>query len=124
MTLNQTALANIATLAASGTSNTGANALNYTTAFLVHLQVFVTFGTVAATNGLRVRLFRAVDTATSSVFDTVSLIDFTLAGTTSTSVIAPLTVGGGLYKIQVDNLDTTNAVTNVKVLAALISAIS
>lgn len=124
MTLNTTPLANQASIAASASVDTGANAINYSAVFEAQLQVYVTFGTVAATSGLRVRVYRAVDTATGSVFDTEPFMDFTISSTTSTSKIAPFTLPTGLYKIQVTNLDATNAITNVKILAATISEIA
>src|SRR5262245_9043734 len=124
MTLNQTVLSNQASIAASGSANTGANAVNFSTVFEVQLQVSVTFGTVAATSGLRVLVYRAVDAATSSTFDTESFIDFTIASTASTTKLAPMTLGTGLYKITVTNMDATNAVTNVKILAATVSGVA
>lgn len=124
MTLNQTPLANQASIAAATSVDTGANAINYSTVFEAQLQVYVTFGTVAATSGLRVRVYRAVDAATASTFDTEPLIDMTIPSTTSTSKIAPFTLPTGLYQLQVTNLDATNAVTDVKIMAATVSGIA
>jgi len=124
MTLNQTVLSNQASIAASGTANTGANAINFSAVFEAQLQVSVTFGTVAATSGLRVLVYRAVDATTSSTFDTEQFLDFTIASTASTTKLAPLTLGTGLYKILVQNVDATNAVTNVKILAATVSSVA
>lgn len=123
-TLNLTPLSNQSSIAASGNADSGANAVNYSTAYRVHCQVSVTFGTVAATNGLRVRVFRAVDATTSSTFDTIGILDFTITGTASTTTRMPFTLDGGLYQFRVDNLDATNAVTNVKIQASTVSSIA
>jgi hypothetical protein len=124
MTLNLTVLANQASIAASGSVNTGANAVDFRTVFEAQCQVWVTFGTVAATNGLRVQIYRAVDAPTSSTFDSEAFVDFTIPGTTSTSKKAPVTLGTGLYRFVLTNTDATNAITNVKILAATVSGIA
>ncbi|MGH8582458.1 MAG: hypothetical protein ACREWG_06630 [Gammaproteobacteria bacterium] len=122
--LNNTAISNQASIAASGTANSGANAVDLTTSFEGEFQVYVTFGTVAATSGLRVDVFRAVDALTSSTFDTIAAFTFTVPSTTSTSKIVSFVLQTGAYRVFVTNLDATNAVTNVKVLYAKVTSVS
>jgi hypothetical protein len=124
MTLNATAIANQASIGAGATVTSGANALNFSTKLEAQLQAFVTFGTVAATSGLRVDVFRAVDAAASSTFDTIAFLSFVVPSTTSTTKMAPFTVPTGLYQVSVTNLDATNAITNVKVLYATVDGLS
>ena len=113
----------LARVAASGTADTGANAVDLSTSFEGQFQASVTFGTVAATNGLQIDAFRAVDAATGSTFDTIAAFTLIIPGTTSTSKVMSFVLQTGLWKLKVTNLDATNAVTNVKILYATLASI-
>lgn len=124
MTLNQTAISNQANLAASGNVTSGANAVDLSGVFEGQFQVFVTFGTVAATAGLRVDCFRAVDAAANSTFDTIAPVSLIVPASTTTSKVTSFSLPTGLWQLSLTNLDATNAVTNVKVLYATVDSIA
>ena len=125
MTLNATALANVASIALSATADTGTTPIDLRTKLEGQFQTYVTFGTVAAVSGLKVEAFRAVDVATSSAtFDTVAALTYFISSTTGTSKIGSFTLPTGLWKLLVTNTDGTNAVTNVKILYATVDGIA
>jgi hypothetical protein len=126
MTLNLTALANQASIALSGTADTGTTPIDLRTKLEGQFQVYVTFGTVAAVSGLKVEALRAVDVATSSAtFDAnVAALTYFISSTTSTSKVGSFTLPTGLWKILVTNTDATNAITNVKILYATVDGIA
>ncbi len=124
MTLNQTAIANQATLAASGNVNTGADALDLRAKFEGQFQVYVTFGSTSATSGLQVDVLRAVDAATGSTFDTVPVATMVIPSAPSTSKVKSFTLGPGLYQVSLTNLDGTNSVTNVKCIYSTVDGVA
>jgi hypothetical protein len=119
-TQNQTAIAS-ASLAASGTTTGNVNLL---TKFEGHFQVLATFGTVAATNGLQVDVFRDIADSTGTVLDSIALLSFVIPGTTSTTKRQSFVLGTGYYQIKLTNLDGTNAVNPISVLYETVDAVA
>lgn len=66
-------------------------------------------GTVAATNGLRVDVFPALDSTPN--YATVAMPSFTIGTTVSTTTSLGFFLGPGKYKVSLTNIDATNAVT-------------
>jgi hypothetical protein len=97
-----------ASLAASGTANYD---VDYSTAFEGQVNVKNTpGGTVAATRGVRVDIFRrygSTPTKASSPFLTYTQP----SATASTAESLDIFLGPGKYNITITNLDTANAVT-------------
>ncbi len=106
-TSNQT-LHTSASLAASGTANDN---LDIRTKFEARVQYSAAFGTVAATNGLQIDVFRYVDGGTNA--DTIAVMSFTIPGTTSTTKRQSFALPTGHYNVKITNLDATNAINPV-----------
>lgn len=116
MTFNAAANAlSSASLAAAGTVTFN---LDFSTKFEGHIQVKNTGGgTVAATNGLQIDVFPAVDTGPD--YDTVSAYTTVIATVTSTTNYATIKVPTGKYQVKLTNLDPTNAVTRAAQTATI-----
>jgi hypothetical protein len=66
-------------------------------------------GTVATTNGCRVRAFRRLGTGPRN--DTEPVVDFTILNAVSTTKDKSFALPTGKWRVQLNNLDTTNAIT-------------
>lgn len=87
------------------------------------IQVAVTFGTVAATSGLQIQVFRRI--GSTPVTDTIGIgVGFTIAGTTSSTQGGSFALPTGRYTIKLTNLDATNSVTSVSATMDTIDAIA
>jgi hypothetical protein len=94
------------TITASGTNT---QAIDASTKFEVQVQVEVTFGTVAATSGLQVDVYRRFGAGPTD--DTISVLTFTVPSTASTTKDQSFALPTGKYDIKLTNLDATNGVT-------------
>jgi len=84
--------------------------LDIRTKFEARIQVKNTGGgTVAATNGLQVDVFRYVDGGTRK--DTVPILTFVIPTTTSTEKEQSFALPTGHYNVKLTNLDASNAIT-------------
>jgi hypothetical protein len=95
------------TLAASGTANYD---VDYSTKYEAQIHIKNTPGTIAATKGVRVDIYRrygSTPTTGQTPFLTVTLP----SATASTVESADLFLPPGKYNIKITNLDGTNAVT-------------
>ncbi len=95
-----------ASLAASGTANDNYNG---SAVFETQVHVKCVAGTVAATNGIRVDVYRrygATPTTAESPF-----LTYTIPQTGSTTTTLDFFLPTGQYNIKYTNLDTSNAVT-------------
>ena len=95
-----------ATIAASGTR---AFDLDFSTKFEGHVQIAITFGTVAATSGLKVDFYRTV--AGGSTVDTNVFYSFTIPSVASTTVVFTFPLPWGKYHVIQTNTDSSNSVT-------------
>lgn len=106
VTSNQT-LHTSASLAGAGTASDN---LDIRTKFEARVQVKNTGGgTVAATNGLQVDVFRYVDGGTRK--DTIAMTTLIIPTTTSTEKEQSFALPTGHYSVKFTNLDVTNAIT-------------
>jgi hypothetical protein len=108
------------TIAASGTNST--TNLDASTAFEAQVQVSVTFGTVAATSGLQVDVFRRI--GSGPAVDTVAITSFVIASTASTTVKQSFALPTGRYNIKLTNLDATNSVTLVTLTDDVVTSVA
>jgi hypothetical protein len=123
MTFGCTALSVIGSMAASGCAITAV--IDLSTKIEGQFQVAVTFGTVAATSGLKIEALRAVDQVASSTFDCrIAANTFFIPSTTSTSKRGSFALPTGVWALLTTNTDATNAVTNVSILYATVDGIS
>jgi hypothetical protein len=106
VTSNQT-LRSSASLGAGATSS---HDLDIRTKFEARIQVKNTGGgTVAATNGLQVDVFRYVDGGTRK--DTIAMLTFAITTTVSTEKEQSVALPTGHYSVKFTNLDASNAIT-------------
>lgn len=120
MTLN--ALGNIrsnATILASGTTT---DTLDFSTKFEGQVQVQVTFGTVAATSGLTINIFRLFGSGPTA--DTIAVTSFTIPSTASTTKAQSFALPTGKYQIQLVNTDATNSVTGANITTSTVDSIA
>lgn len=110
---------NAATIAASGTNT---QAIDASTKFEVQVQVEVAFGTVAATSGLQVDVYRRFGAGPTD--DSISVLTFTIPSTASTTKDQSFALPTGKYDVKLTNLDATNSVTGVTVTTSTVDAIS
>jgi hypothetical protein len=123
MTFGLTALSVVASMPASGSAITAA--IDLSTKIEGQFQTWVTFGTVAATSGLKIEALRAVDQVASARFDSVVAANtFFIPSTTSTSKRGSFALPTGVWELLVTNTDATNAVTNVSIVYATVDGIS
>ncbi|HLW67826.1 MAG TPA: hypothetical protein VKS79_21085 [Gemmataceae bacterium] len=120
MTFN--ALGNIVSNASVAASGTRTDAVDGSTKFETQVQVDVTFGTVAATNGFQVQVFRRFGAGPTD--DTIAIVNFTIAGVGSTTVIQSFALPTGKYDIKVTNLDATNGVTGYYLTTSTVDSIA
>ena len=101
------------TLHASASLGAGANTsdnLDIRTKFEARIQVKNTGGgTVAATNGLQIDVFRYVDGGTRK--DTIAIMTFTIPTSVSTEKEQSFSLPTGHYNVKATNLDASNAIT-------------
>jgi hypothetical protein len=100
-----------ASLAASGTAT---YRRDIRTKFETRLQFEAVFGTVAATSGLLIEVFRHVVGGTTAP-DTIPVTSLTVPSTASTTKRASLALPTGDYDVKITNLDATNAITTVSI---------
>jgi hypothetical protein len=86
------------------------------------VQVGVTFGTVAATAGLQVQVFRRV--GSGPAVDTAAVTQFVIAAVASTTSLQSFALPTGRYQVKLTNLDATNSVTSVSATDDTIDAVS
>lgn len=75
------------------------------------IQLSVTFGTVAATSGIQVDVYRRIGSVPA--IDTESVTGLTIPSTTATTKRKSLVLPTGRYRVKLTNLDATNSVTLV-----------
>ncbi len=97
---------NASSVAASGTST---NAVDASNKFEVQIQIECAFGTVAATNGCQVSVYRRFGAGPTD--DTIAALTFVIPGTTSTTKDQSIALPTGKYDVVITNLDGTNAIT-------------
>jgi hypothetical protein len=107
------------TLAASGTST---NQLDFSAKFEGQVQVEVAFGTVAATSGVQITVFRRFGAGPTD--DTISILTFTIPSTASTTKDQSFALPTGKYDLTLTNLDATNSVTGVNVTTSTVDSIA
>ncbi|SRR5205814_7147714 len=96
-----------ASIAASGTSNAN---VDYSAVFEAQIHVISTpTGTVAATNGLQIQVFRRYG-ATPTTGET-AMLTYVIPSVASTAAGLDFFLPTGKYNIKLTNLDATNAVT-------------
>jgi hypothetical protein len=108
-----------ASIAASGT--TTAN-VDVSSKFEVQIQVQTTFGTVAATSGIQIDVFRRI--GTGPVVDTVPIQTMTITSTASTTKDLSLALPTGKYQVKLTNLDATNGVTATSITGDTVDGVS
>ena len=120
MTFNTAAnVLSSASLAASGTVTAN---LDFSAKFEGQVQVWNTpGGTVAATSGMQVDVFEAVDSTPN--YDTVACYSMVIPSVASTAARATIKLSTGKYQIKLTNLDATNAVTR-EVSSATVDSIA
>ena len=120
--MTQNATGNILASSALALSASTANLdIDATTKFELELQIGVTFGAVAATNGLQVNVYRLFGAGPTA--DTIQVTQFTIPGTASTTKNQSLALPTGRYRIVLTNLDATNGLTGVTVTSSTIDSI-
>ncbi len=106
----------LSTLAASATASYD---IDYSAAYGGWLHVIGTFGTVAATNGLQIDIFKyygSTPTLATNAYQT-----WTIPGTASTTKDIDIPLPNGKWSIKLTNLDGTNALTNVGITSDVIT---
>ena len=97
--------------------------LDLSAKFEGQVQIAVTFGTVAATAGLQIQVFRQI--GTGPVTDTVGIgVGFTIAATASTTQDASFSLPTGKYQVKLTNLDATNGLTGVSATMDTVDAVA
>jgi hypothetical protein len=96
--------------------------VDYSAKFEGEIQIAVIFGTVAATSGLQVDVFRRI--GSSPVVDTEAVTSFVIPSTASTTKDKSVALPTGKYTIKLTNLDGTNGLTGVSATDATVDAIS
>lgn len=107
-----------APLAASGTTNFN---VDFSAVFEGQIQVGATFGTIAATAGLRIDVYRRI--GTTPVNSTVAMLSITLAAVSGAKSL-DLALATGKYNVVLTNLDATNGLTAVYATDDTIPAVS
>lgn len=102
-----------ATIAASGTRTADIDA---STKFAVQIQISIVFGTVAATSGLQVDIYRQV--AGGTVNDTIATSTYTIPSTASTTKVYTIELGWGKWHVVLTNTDATNSLTGTTATTA------
>lgn len=95
---------------AAGTSTTTFDA-DYSAKIEGQIQIAATFGTVAATAGLQVDVFRRIGTTPG--IDTQAMATLVIVATASTTQLKSVALPTGRYRLRITNLDATNNVTSV-----------
>jgi hypothetical protein len=90
--------------------------------FTGYPQVACTFGTVAATSGLKISVYCRV--GTGPAVDTEALATPTISSTASTSKKLTIPLRTGKYRLTLLNLDATNGLTAVSVTTDTFDAVS
>ena len=106
----------LSTLAASGTASYD---IDYSAAYGGWLHIIGTFGTIAATNGLQIEIFKyygSTPTLATNAWQT-----FTIPGTASTTKDIDIPLPTGKWSVKLTNLDGTNALTNVGITSDVIT---
>src|SRR5215475_11803959 len=85
-----------------GASGTDTTALDASTKFEAQIQVKAAFGTVAATNGIQVDVFRRFGAGPTD--DTIAIFSFYILGTGSTTKYQSFVLATGKYDIKLTNL--------------------
>lgn len=98
------------TITASGTLST---TVDGSAKFETEIAIEVVFGTVAATSGIQVDVFRNFGSGPTT--DTISILTFVIPSTASTTKDQSFSLGPGKYSVKLTNLDGTNSVTGVYV---------
>ena len=101
-------------LLASGSLAASANTtfnVDYSAKIGGFIQIAVTFGTVAATSGLQIDVYRRI--GSGPVTDTESAMTFLIPSTGSTTKDKSFALPTGRYQIKLTNLDGTNGLTGV-----------
>lgn len=120
MTFN--AFGNIVNAGALAASATATSAVDASAKFEVQIQVQAIFGTVAATSGLQVDVFRRFGAGPTD--DTISVTTFTIPSTTSTTKDQSFALPTGKYDVKVTNLDGTNALTSYSITTSTVDSIA
>jgi hypothetical protein len=107
------------TLAASGTATLAVDA---TAKFEVQIQIEVVFGTVAATAGLQIDVFRRFGLGPTD--DTIAVLTFVIPATASTTKIQSFALPTGKYDVKETNLDATNGLTGLNLTTSTIDSIA
>lgn len=112
-------------LLASTTITASSNAtaiLDVSAKFEAAIQASVTFGTVAATSGVQVDVFRRI--GSGPAVDTIAATTFTIPSTASTTKLVSFALPTGRYQIKLTNLDATNSVTSVTLTTDTVDSVS
>jgi hypothetical protein len=117
------ALGNIESNQTISTSGSLTFALNFSTKFEGQTQIQVTFGTVSATSGLQVSVYRAFG-ASQGTADTIVITQFTIPGLSSTTSNQSFALPTGWYSVTLTNLDASHSVTGVYVTTNTIDSIA
>lgn len=81
----------------------------------------VVFGTVAATSGLQVDVFRRFGAGPTD--DTIAVTSFTIPSTATTTKDQSFALPTGKYSVKLTNLDATNALTATSITTSTIDGI-
>ncbi len=92
-----------------GASGTNTSAIDASAKFEVQVQVEAVFGTVAATNGCQVDVYRCFGAGPTD--DTISVLTFVIPGTASTTKDQSFALPTGKFDLKITNLDGTNSIT-------------
>lgn len=106
----------LSTLAASGTASYD---IDYSANYGGWLHIIGTFGTIAATNGLQIELFKYY--GTTPTLAVTAWNTWTIPGTASTTKDIDIPVPNGKWSVKLTNLDGTNALTNVGITSDVIT---
>jgi len=79
--------------------------------FEAQIQLSATFGTVAATAGLQVTVYRRI--GSGPAVDTNAVTQFVVPAVASTTSLQSFALPTGRYQVSLKDLDTTNDVTSV-----------
>jgi hypothetical protein len=120
MTFN--AKGNIANNQTIANSANRTDAVDGSTKFETQVQFEVAFGTVAATSGLQIDVFRRFGAGPTD--DTISVLTFVIPSTLSTTKDQSIALPTGKYDIKATNLDATNSVTGYTVTTSTVDSIA
>lgn len=85
------------------------------------IQIGATFGTVAATAGLQVDVYRRIGAGPAT--DTIPITTFVIAAAASSSKLQSLALATGRYRVKLTDLDATNGLTAVSATDDTIDAL-